>query len=78
MRCQCCNKNLNDYESTRKHSITGQYLDTCNNCLSEINSIHGEIPCTVRHDLAQYEDINDDDDVNTLNVFTNNDNTYME
>lgn len=33
MRCTCCNKNLNDFESTLKHGITGNYLDTCRKCL---------------------------------------------
>lgn len=32
MRCYCCNKNLNDYESTLKDT-SGKYLDTCNKCL---------------------------------------------
>ncbi len=35
MRCDCCNKNLNDYESTAKHAITGQYLNTCRKCLAD-------------------------------------------
>lgn len=33
MRCQCCNKNLNDWESTLKSAHTGEYLDTCKRCL---------------------------------------------
>ncbi len=36
MRCICCNKNLNDYESTAKHAITGVYLDTCRKCIADI------------------------------------------
>lgn len=32
MRCTCCNRNLNDYESTLKDG-SGNYLDTCNKCL---------------------------------------------
>lgn len=31
MRCLCCNKNLNDFESTRKYS-DGTYVDMCNKC----------------------------------------------
>lgn len=34
MRCVCCNRNLNDYESTLKHAETGAFLDTCLKCLS--------------------------------------------
>lgn len=36
MRCSCCNKRLSDYEATLKHAITGAYLDTCLDCLSDI------------------------------------------
>jgi hypothetical protein len=36
MRCVCCNKMLSDYEATLKHGETGEYLDTCTGCLSEI------------------------------------------
>ena len=33
MRCLCCNKNLNDWESTLRHAETGEFLDTCRKCL---------------------------------------------
>lgn len=33
MRCVCCNRMLNDYESTLKSLSTGEYLDTCGKCL---------------------------------------------
>ena len=33
MRCVCCNKNLNDWESTIKSMNTGEYLDMCRKCL---------------------------------------------
>lgn len=36
MRCQDCNENLTDEESTRKDERTGQYLDLCNTCLSNL------------------------------------------
>jgi len=35
MRCQCCDKNLSDYESSLRSSVTGQYLDMCGTCISE-------------------------------------------
>ena len=35
MRCVCCNRNLNDWESTAKSALTGQYLDMCNKCIKE-------------------------------------------
>ena len=31
MRCYACNKNLSDFESTRKYS-SGEYVDMCNDC----------------------------------------------
>jgi|TARA_R110000787_G_scaffold72581_4_gene161799 hypothetical protein len=32
MRCIACNKNLTDFESTRKSAQNGDYLDFCNEC----------------------------------------------
>ena len=37
MRCLSCNKNLNDFESTRKN-IHGGYIDMCSSCFSTIES----------------------------------------
>lgn len=54
MRCQCCNCNLNDFESTRKHAETGEYLDICNRCISP------EIPVEVRGDLSPYDETEED------------------
>jgi len=51
MRCLVCNANLNDFESTRKHATTGEYLDTCSDCLNAI----GLIPTLDREDLMQNE-----------------------
>lgn len=36
MRCQCCNRNLSDYESVLKHPETNAYLDICTKCLRDI------------------------------------------
>jgi hypothetical protein len=36
MRCVCCDRNLNDSESTARHPDTNEFLDTCNKCLREI------------------------------------------
>ena len=33
MRCFACNRALSDYESTRKSSTTGEFLDMCNKCV---------------------------------------------
>jgi len=37
MRCVCCNKNLNDYESTLKSLATGDFLDMCKKCLEGLD-----------------------------------------
>lgn len=56
MRCDCCDKNLNDYESTRKHAETGEYLNTCNACMQWITGI----PVIDRDDLNEFDEIHDD------------------
>ena len=36
MRCQACDKNLNDWESVKKNKETGEYEDLCSKCLNEV------------------------------------------
>lgn len=55
MRCQCCNKILNDYEATRRHAITNQFLDICNKCIKDLG-----IPTIERTDLKPNEEMVDD------------------
>ncbi len=49
MRCDCCNRNLNDYEATLKDT-NGTYLNTCNGCLKGLG-----IASVGRSDLERYE-----------------------
>lgn len=56
MRCSCCNKRLSDYETTLKHGVTGAYLDTCLDCLSEI-AHDVPMPVKARKDLIPDMDI---------------------
>ena len=35
MKCQCCDRLLSNYESTRKFA-SGTYIDMCNKCLDTI------------------------------------------
>lgn len=56
MRCSCCNKRLSDYETTLKHAETGQYLDTCFDCLSDI-AHQVPMPVKARKDLVPNMDI---------------------
>lgn len=52
-RCIACNKNLNDYEATRK-DLHGQFLDMCNKCYTPIQN---DVPCVDRPDLNPSEEI---------------------
>lgn len=62
MRCDCCNRALSDYESTLRHATTGEFINTCNTCLQDLN-----IPTKGREDLSPYvpgeEDFIDDFDM---------------
>ncbi len=48
MRCIACDKELSDFEATRKSSTTGEFLDLCNTCYS---SIQDELYSDEREDL---------------------------
>ena len=56
MRCIACDKNLNDFESTRK-DLHGGYLDMCNQCYGEIKD---DVLSIERLDLSVTEEIADD------------------
>lgn len=49
MRCECCDTTLNDYETSLKHRVTGEYLNTCRKCLKSI----GIIPWVGNKDLIK-------------------------
>lgn len=57
MRCQCCNRTLNDFEATRRLKSTGDFADTCNKCVSEM----GGMEFIVRTDLEPNESVDDED-----------------
>lgn len=54
MRCICCDRNLNDSESTRRLVSTGDFLDMCNKCYKDVEN---DVPTTVRQDLVPTEQI---------------------
>ena len=58
MRCVACDRNLSDYESTRKSATTGEYLDLCNTCLDEITD---DVIVIDRPDLIDSVSIFDDE-----------------
>ena len=57
MRCYACDKLLNDFESTRKSKVTGEYMDMCNKCFA---SIAQDVIATTRQDFEPF-DITDED-----------------
>lgn len=56
MRCIACDKTLNDYESTRRHAITNEFLDMCNRCMKDMPNI----PTKDRPDLVKEADFDDE------------------
>lgn len=56
MRCCCCDRQLNDYEATRKNAITGEYFDLCQACFASVAEV---TPLQVRDrkDLLMQEDV---------------------
>ncbi len=54
MRCKACNTELNDFESTRKSSVTGEFLDLCNYCYKAVSN---DVQAIERYDLM---DVNDE------------------
>lgn len=54
MRCLACDKNLNDYESTRRYSKSKQFIDLCNHCFN--SGVNEQIEFSVREDLREAED----------------------
>lgn len=59
MHCQACNRLLSDFESTRKHAITFEFLDLCKVCFEDVKTI---IPTIDRRELMTEQDFDADDD----------------
>jgi len=53
MRCKACNAELNNFESTRKSAVNGEYLDLCNTCY---RSVSNDVQAVERFDLMDVED----------------------
>jgi len=53
MRCKACNSQLNDFESTRKSSTNGEFLDLCNSCY---RCVSNDVQSIERYDLMDVED----------------------
>ena len=58
MRCLSCQVVLSDFESTRKYTDSGKYVDLCNKCFGTISR---EVNVTERADLrSTFEEAYDD------------------
>jgi len=64
MKCYACNVNLNDYESTRKSFVTGEYMDLCNKCFKGLDIQTNE------EDPDSSTAIYEDPDYNKLGLLT--------
>jgi hypothetical protein len=60
MRCLSCNRRLNDKESTRKYSSSGEYIDLCDRCFSYVAD---EIPDVEEPITGEFPGVFDDNDV---------------
>lgn len=69
MRCDCCNRRLNDYEATLKSKEFGVYMNTCVSCLQDLGietvgrdelAPHTTVEDVVSEDLAP-DNMNDDE-----------------
>ena len=62
MHCVNCDRLLSDFEATRKHAITFQFLDLCKVCFEDVKTI---IPTIDNRSLMTEQDFDadpDDDD----------------
>ena len=65
MRCKACDKNLSDFEATRKVKTSGEYVDLCNKCFFPIAD---NIEVLERFDLANQNEFEDNEcDVSDTN-----------
>ena len=58
MKCLCCDRLLTDYESTRKHAVTGSFIDLCQQCFKAVQAA-SHLPTKDRKDLISSDDIDD-------------------
>jgi len=52
MRCLGCNKELTDFEATRRYADSEEFIDMCNDCFK-----HTNIKALERHDLMSISDV---------------------
>jgi hypothetical protein len=64
MRCECCNRQLDDVEATARFAESGNFVGMCTKCRKFLPK---NIPVILRTDLLRKE--KDDDDEEQLNDF---------
>ena len=63
MKCQDCDCFLTDEESVRKDERTGEYLDLCSECLSNLyKDLNDDLPFDILDDLPPQLDNIDEDE----------------
>jgi hypothetical protein len=65
MHCVNCDRLLSDFEATRKHAITFQFLDLCKVCFEDVKTI---IPTIDNRSLMTEQDFDSDDDETDLDT----------
>ena len=65
MHCVNCDRLLSDFEATRKHAITFQFLDLCKVCFEDVKTI---IPTIDNRSLMTEQDFDTDDDETDLDT----------
>lgn len=74
MKCCCCNKNLKDHESVRRHALTNEFLDMCDTCLKEVPGLPTKMPDGVVHEADPFDNNEEEaniDDVRSMDNVTN-------
>jgi hypothetical protein len=66
MHCVNCDRLLSDFEATRKHAITFQFLDLCRVCFEDVKTI---IPTIDNRSLMTEQDFDVDED-NATDLYT--------
>ncbi len=61
MRCCSCDRNLSDFEATRKGALSGDYLDLCNQCIKGLGIATLDRPDLEGSFTSIYEDPDYDD-----------------
>ena len=59
MHCLACNAFLTEFESTRKSTISGEFLDLCNGCYSYVKE---EVQVIENQDNLTFQDYIDLED----------------